>query len=457
MLLNTECGKDFFGYIKKNLCFCKSVPKEWAVEANPGLISPATPHFNRSNFFDEFPTAENVENLLKEYTNPENYVALLNFHFENSNYGAVLTAYALNKFLNDKGYFAFNIDYHPQWEPPCADSSPFEDFRTRYLPRTHRCATWSELKDLNKVFGTFVVGSDQVFRHQFTDGENGIYYLQFVNDERKKIAYAASFGFPYFEGQEEDCTMLNYLLHRFDALSVREKSGVDLIKKLTGLGSQHVLDPVFLLDKSEYIKLMSSIESKDEIVSYVLNADVRQESTQWASLTKDIRHGLTVEAWVETLHNAKTVITDSFHGTCFSVIFGTPFCVVVNPKSPVERIESLFEMLGLEKDKIVISHPGISLDEILSKRINPTDITETLENIKRSSIKWLQDAMDTPLQPKDALILELERNKKKLILDARIQRFVFKLVSSLTLGKMKKRAKAKVKNAKKLIKFYKQI
>lgn len=116
----------------------------------------------------------------------ENNVGLLNFHWENNNYGALLTAYALNKYINSLGYNAYNIDYVPSWGKNSISTSNFSDFRAKYLPLTSRCETIDELKALNKNFGIFIVGSDQVFNWDFISKDFGVYFFSFVNDENKK-------------------------------------------------------------------------------------------------------------------------------------------------------------------------------------------------------------------------------------------------------------------------------
>ncbi len=459
ILVNSNKGKKYFDTISSKLEHIQAIPQNWAIMANPGLVEPAKEHMCRTTFFDNINQYPSVLSLLNKYTNSKNYIALLNFHFENNNYGAILTAFALNLFLNEKGYFAFNIDYSPSWFLSKKQPPLFEEFRQKYLPRTYPCHNQNDLKSLNTLFDTFIVGSDQVFRHNFTTDENGTYYLKFVQDNKRKIAYSASFGVDYFEGDESDIFALNYLLHRFEKLSIREKGGINLLKELTGLDAEHVLDPVFLINKQKYIDLMEVTTPSDNIISYVLRDEVREKVNQIISSVNDIRFGLSIEKWLETFYRAKYIVTDSFHAVCFCLIFEKPFCVVTKSDSAVERIQSLFDMLDIKKEKIQMISDKLTEKEILDNLIMPQNYVSSLVPLKEKSEKWLMDAILCPIKNlENDLFLSHYKNTKNEYLKKhkQLKRFL-KIFSFLAFGKWKNELKKKLRIEKKYIKFFKSI
>jgi len=184
-------------------------------------------------------------------------IALLNFHFENNNYGAILTSYALNKFINNLGYIAHNIDYIPYFaqisgkeKGPLKNFSNFIKFREKYIPLTKQCTDHIKLTELNELYDTFIVGSDQVWNPRFCMHDLDVYFLNFVNSNNKKISYAASFGNNKINIDNFYINQIGYMLSGFDYISVRERSGIDIVGNIFKQKSYNVLDPVFLLDKN---------------------------------------------------------------------------------------------------------------------------------------------------------------------------------------------------------------
>jgi len=195
----------------------------------PQLKSPTKEHFSRNKFFELLDKMD-FNNLIDRTLNKKKRVGILNFFWENNNYGAILTAYALNKYINSVGYDAYNINYTPSWGKNSLSTSNFPEFRKKNLPLTYKCENLNDLKKLNKDFGTFVVGSDQVFNYEFVKSDKDIYYFGFVDDINKKIAYSASFGQKQFLAPESEIDQVGLLLSRFNRIGVREKSGVDICR-----------------------------------------------------------------------------------------------------------------------------------------------------------------------------------------------------------------------------------
>lgn len=237
-------------------------------------------------------------------------------------------------------------------------------------------------------YDAFVVGSDQVWRPQyFGSNQMGNAYLQFTEGwDVKRIAYAASFGtenWEYTPKQTEECSRLAKL---FNAISVREDSGIELCKKYLGVDAQHVLDPTMLLNKQDYINLFETAhtpQSKGNLLYYILDEteekkkilksivdekklnpfNVKSNSDDKSSpISERIQPPL--EQWLRGFYDADFVFTDSFHASVFAIIFQKPFVVLGNNSRGMSRLKSLLEKLGLE-DRLITS---------LNSKIEPNEI-----------------------------------------------------------------------------------
>lgn len=442
LFINNNKGKKMLNNIKR-LIALKEIRKKDAICGNPILQKPFPSHIKRNEFFEEVFSKENssIEKTIDKFLDISKNVAILNFSFENSNYGAILTAFALNKLLNLSGFNAYNIDYAPNWFNRNNINPDFEKFKNENLPSTSVCEDFEALKNLNNQFDTFIVGSDQVFRPKFASDGNGIYYLNFVKNTKNKIACAASFGVNYYEGDKIDKFKLKYYLSKFNFLSVREDSGISIIKNLINREVFHLLDPVFLLDKQEYINLFKQKNiSKNCVVSYILNDNVRKYVNTLNADIKNLRNGLSIEDWLETLYNAKIVITDSFHAICFSLIFNKPFVVIVDGNCPVERILSLFRFFNINHNKIMFFNPKLTYDEILSNIINPSDIQDSIEILSKKHKEIFLEKVKKKNYIKKPII---HLNKKKI---KKIKR-KYKLLKMLSFGKLRKIYSNKIKHA----------
>ena len=241
-----------------------------------------------------------------------------------------------------------------------------------------------EIKKHN--FMAYVVGSDQVWRPCFSPCITN-YFLDFVSKEKniKRIAYAASFGvddWEFTEGQTRECREFVKL---FDAVSVREDSGICLCQKYLNVDAKLVLDPTLLLEKEDYISLVHKWQEKpyrENLMTYILdrNAEKTDIVCRVASglgmspfslmpaklLNKENQHDIencvfpSVTSWLRGFMDAEFVITDSFHGCVFSIIFNKPFLVIGNHERGMARFNSLLKLFGLE-DRLI--HSIGELDE----------------------------------------------------------------------------------------------
>lgn len=281
-------------------------------------------------------------------------------------------------------------------------------FASEYInPKTKEIITNSSLEKCHHKsgFNAYIVGSDQVWRPCYSPCITN-YFLDFVNPNEniKRIAYAASFGVNDWEFTEEDTTVCKDLLKNFDAISVREDSAIKLCEKFLGRNDAlHVLDPTMLLEKEDYIRLVekeNEPKSKGNLFCYILD-----ESTEKTNIVKNIANKIcaipftqmpkcritlenlskklddctypAVTAWLRAFMDADMVITDSFHGCVFSIIFNKPFWAIGNASRGMARFNSLLSIYGLE-------------NRLINCENMPNDITDPIDwdNVNNIHREW---------------------------------------------------------------------
>lgn len=220
-------------------------------------------------------------------------------------------------------------------------------------------------------FNWFIAGSDQIWNPLFWNRKNPMpefdrYLLTFAPPE-KRIAYAASFGIP--ELPEEWKGAFAQELIKFKAISVREKSGAEIIKKLIGKDVPVVLDPTLLLTAMEWreIEAHSLPDRKKYILTYFLgpqpenvHAEVQEKAKEFGVEIIELMdwrspyYILGPDGFLEMIDHAQAVFTDSFHGTVFCILFHKPFYVysryldnLDTPSNMESRIDTLLSKTGL--------------------------------------------------------------------------------------------------------------
>lgn len=337
-----------------------------------------------------------------------NKVGILTFHYA-FNYGGVMQAFALLSFLKLHGYDVYIIDrvrdnrgsFKVWVKRNIVDpiiGLRFVKFSNKYLcPKTKRISNSNDMHKLNSDnFAAIIVGSDQLWRSEFTEvGYN--YFLDFVDGHTKKIAYAVSFGKPEWRAGRLAVDKVKECLKRFDLITVREDSGVDICKKKFDVEAKLVIDPTLLLANTEYVNLLNLKEQENNyVLSYILERGNEKCSfvdmaskflgvsnkNMILSSSNFVSSGPAIPKWVENFYNAKFIVTDSFHGTAFSIIFNKQF-VILEPKDTQNvRFLSLLKQLGL-LDRYVSS-----IDEackLLDKPINYELVNKKLSELRMES------------------------------------------------------------------------
>lgn len=291
--------------------------------------------------------------------------------------------------------------------PECMDY----DF-VNQISRSPKCRDDIHLQSVVKSSGyeAFIVGSDQVWRTVFSPNIK-TYFLDFLNDNdnRRRIAYAASFGIEKGYMSKNQIEICKPLLKRFEAVSVRESSGINILKRdFDRWDGVLTLDPTLLLDKERYESLItpSNKLGKDNISVYVLDPTSEKEyiATEIANhygkpyyaFSCDYRNGfmLSVSDWLTVLKNSAYVLTDSFHGMVFSILFNKDFTVVSNKERGIDRFSSLLEQLGLTERMVGSYSEFKTKRSLLLTPIDYSSINSRLKELRNNSINWLKDAIN---------------------------------------------------------------
>ena len=351
------------------------------------------------------------------------------------NYGGIIQAAALYHSINEKGYDSFFIYkdfYQSRWRKLAVkvlSHAPFqnirkirskyknrkihEDFIDKFLClRTDVVCNKDELAhtlSLNK-FDIVVVGSDQVWRMEYIDKRYyGAYFLDFVpHTGISRIAYGASFGVDYWQHKDKSKQVANWL-SKFEAISVRERSGRDLCLQLGQSNTYQVVDPTLLVDKSFYTDIigLSDIENTSSLVCYFLDdsdlhravfndlynyfgCDLEKKITLIYE-KKDFQE-YTIPDWLKILSEAEFILTDSYHGLIFSLIFNKPFLIVDNSERGSARFESLLYDVGLE-DKRIKEYNSDNVLFQLKSQIDYLAINQKINSMRMHSDFFLNRAL----------------------------------------------------------------
>lgn len=301
-------------------------------------------------------------------------VGILTFH-DAHNYGAVLQAFALKKYIQKLGYEVSIINYHHETIP---DGYPKENNEKRWEKfdkfikelidyDTKTYINEQELETLDIDF--WICGSDQIWNTEITRGFNKGFFLDF-NTNGKKISYAVSMGIDELpKEQEED---FKNSLNKLNKISVREETLQKYAKKFTDKEVEKVLDPTLLLEEKDYESLILDNNYGEYVLIYALGPDERlikiankiakEKNVKIIELNDKKNENYFCEQisdagpdeFLTLIKNAKAVVTNSFHGTIFSIIFEKEFYTItrLNRNSRMKNILKIVDMEDRLIDKV---------------------------------------------------------------------------------------------------------
>lgn len=259
----------------------------------------------------------------------------------------------------------------------------------------------------SKKYDAIIVGSDQVWRKRYMWGTwqcvvPADMFLSSIADAGLiRVAYAASLGIGEWEYDEDETALISAALNRFNAVSVREKSAVEILHEATGIEAEFVLDPTMLIPAEQYCRLAGcEVHSGGGLVSYILDpTDDKTMMIENIRKTKGYVHRelerygdeakIGIEDWVAGFASADMIVTDSFHGCVFSIIFNKPLLFVINETRGNARFDSLVQVFGLERNMVKdIRNVDLSRDFKL-----PSDIQSCMDVMKEKSMVFLKSAL----------------------------------------------------------------
>lgn len=431
VLVNSVKGAATFTKVKNEI-FSEEVPVSIAQSGNLVLNMPCDRHPNREDFFREFSKNRgNVGKAISNYLDDDycvtkkDSVGIFNMRLPSCNFGATLQAFALQKSIERLGYDAKVINYIsdiPENNEDKFCNLGFYKFRERFIRMTPVCKTDEDLVKLNRLFSTFVVGSDQVWNYNYLSGvfkENiGKYFLDFVVPSRNILSYAASFAENHWDGTTKEINQVKEALKKFSAVSVRESDGVKICRELFDVEATRALDPTFLLNEEDYQEIIESevIEkTEDKYIAY-FTLDEKLENRIKASVSVknivqkiggkliNIRGNIrevygkkrfvfnTIPVWLNYIKSCEFIITDSYHCAILAIIFKKQFIIIARDYAGNSRFDSLLTTLRI-KNRIFKKIGDVKDVNFLNDPIDYIKAYEILDFEKEKSLNYLVNSL----------------------------------------------------------------
>lgn len=364
---------------------------------------------------------------------------------QEKNFGGTLQAFALQRILKKMGHEAYIIDRHnPQkyssflhhllsfgkrclkrlcgnrnvsiaWNPWLSaqsnrDIELFRVFINQNMALTHPCYS-GELKKIDEEykFDAYVVGSDQVWLDYYCPES----FLDFVSrKEVIRVVYAASCGKQSFFKDNNKVRKCKELSSLFKGISVREIDLIDSCKKSLNINPEFVLDPTLLISTEEYINTIDNTHiNKPFVFCYILDASPeKQKEIEFISNLLgfsllglfggellNIKNVLpfdrvSVGGWLSMMSQASFVVTDSFHGTAFSLLFNKNFVTIGNTKRGLTRFKSILKLFDLE-DRLVLTDDYQYIESKVNAPIDYSKVNKILDHMRKKSIVFLKKSL----------------------------------------------------------------
>lgn len=353
------------------------------------------------------------------------------------NYGSVLQAYATQVLLEKLGHeckvinYKYPNEYHYSkgrikasllskivrrlgLKPAHRKANKLNSFKKKHFNFTKLYSHLNELKQEDwSQFDTFVVGSDQVWKSKYTLGDTA-FLLSFTPDNKKRVSIASSFATSSIPDEYRE--KYKECLSRFNAISVREENGIDIIKNELALDCKPtvVLDPTLLISKEEWLvtiprsnfkktkkyillymltyafeprpyifEILKHLQTQDNYDIIALEGYTPPEKANGIRMIN--KTDSSINEFIDLFANADVVVTSSFHGTAFAVNFGIPLVSIVPSDNGDDRQSTLLNNLGLEQ---CITPVGTDIQKI-NPLYDQTKNRENLQKARKASINWI--------------------------------------------------------------------
>ncbi len=262
-------------------------------------------------------------------------------------------------------------------------------------------------KYINTSFCKFILGSDQVIRHPWHN--NFIYFLDWIQGDKTLIAYAPSFGKSRLDMNSRELSYAKKCLERFDAFSVRESAGANILQTYFGMDVPVVCDPTLLLKPADYQSIIdqtSEINTTEDYIAFYL-LSYSESITKILSGKYRLINAFydengkyrTVGDWLKIIQNAKYVITDSYHGVIFSLIFHRQF-FILNSSNNDCRFAQLSKLIGIDR---YITFDDLQNDIEEKNNIDYGKFDVIINSCKNFSLIFLKNSLSLPGTKKNDL------------------------------------------------------
>ena len=418
VLCNTEKGAKVLGDVESEFDLFREVPIQTMMEVsrktNGALVRPLRSNPMRNCFFHHLRTGDDFSTSLRYAQTSRLDVGIIGWWYETngSNFGSTVTNYALYEFVKSLGLSVMLVAL-PEYNRDKAQG-------LNKLCRLSKSYPIEEMAENNKYVDTFLVGSDQLWYWDAFKKHGYTFLLDFADDTKKKIAYATSFGHNESKFPPEEIPVAEMYLQRFDAVSTREIDGVKICEETFHTSATQTVDPVFICDKDVYYRLAAKASTQTQerfLFAYILDpnedklmairhlteklglklvsvTDKQFNHKEKASMLAD--YGLIDNAncfdWIYHLLNAQYIVTDSFHGTCFSLVFEKPFVTFRNAARGDSRFATLETLFGI--DARMITDPlAIIGNPVLLQTPDYEVISARVQREADRSASWLKNAL----------------------------------------------------------------
>lgn len=410
VITNTIKGESILTNIKSSAGLCKPVNINTIIPGNSILTTTVKQHPHRKKFFDDFNSTNNFIISARKHLNIGNNVLLLNHSFSHNNYGAMMVAYSMERIVEKLGFNPTTLLFRNQ-----NHTKIFDSFKKEFLHTTSEIDQddYRSLVKLNKHYDTFITGSDQVWRNWSYNNTLYRWFVDFANDSKNIFSYAASFGFNYFEEKGVSMKKIQSLLKTFSGISVREKSGIEICKKCFNAEAKLVIDPTQLLEAEDYDKIIEIEKAKPPIqepyLAYMIFPEDENATENTYNFIQNLASELNLKAipllskeddkqktigeWLATIKYASFIVTESFHGTMFSLIYKVPMLILALDETERNRLPVFFEKIDYLNDRILYTLDYQAAVEIAKKEIDWTELYRRRRIFQNESLDFLRTSL----------------------------------------------------------------
>lgn len=361
--------------------------------------------FRHFSFISIYADLVGMEIILKR-------VGIITLYYKNYNYGGQLGAYALQKAIAKLGFQCEQITFKSLNDSTIQgyeSAKSVEHFRTfsECIPHSERLYTVSDIAECVDDYDIFVCGSDQIWGLPWVISDDVLpcMALSFVPASKTKISYAASMGGAEIGPDRKK--ILAPHVNSLDFVSIREKSAIPFVKTMKNGEVTHVLDPVMLLDKSEWDDIAATPPEEPYILTYDLRdipvvqeyAEALSKKSGYEIISLATAGQATVgpKEFVGYIKHAKYFITSAFHGAAFAILYKVPFFVFPvsdnpnGPKSMDSRLIALLDTFSLSSCYVYDKENIPNIDDVTFDHIDESKTSA----FRHNSLQFLKDALET--------------------------------------------------------------